>query len=88
MIMLKSVTDARELVSLAQEIQSQDALLTWREAFHEACALLPVLIDDIQAEARFVPAKVVWFDEAGRPRRLTAVELFELTGGHRDEARR
>lgn len=72
MITLHSPEDARELLALACEIRSQDALMTWQEAIHEACAELPAVLDLVAVDVRYAPARVVLFDDAGYPRRSPA----------------
>lgn len=88
MITINSPDEARSLVDLAVEIQAGDPRLTWREAIHYACAELPVVLADVQADATFKPAKVVWFDPWGQPTRIpnlmNAEELVDFTGGFRD----
>lgn len=87
MISIQTAAQGDELVALAREI-AHDAGLDMRAAFALACQELPALLAEAQADARFVPARVVMFDAAGQPCRvpnlLSAEELIAFTGGDRD----
>jgi hypothetical protein len=88
MISINTLAETRELLDLAREIQEHQPLMTMREAIHHACAELPAIVEEVQADATFVPARLVWFDADGQPCRvpnlLTPQELVAFTGGYRD----
>lgn len=67
MITLNTWADFCELADLIHELTIEDGL-TDEQAFVAACAELPALLE-LPADARYVPCKIVLFDEAGRPGR-------------------
>jgi hypothetical protein len=65
MITLDCYADFSELCDLIHEMTTEGGL-TDEQAFVAACQELPALLE-LPADARFVPARVVLFDEGGRP---------------------
>jgi len=67
MITLESYAAFEELCDLIHEL-TVDAGMTDEAAFIAACAELPALLE-LDPASTYVPARVVLFDEAGRPGR-------------------
>jgi len=70
MITLNTWADLAELLDLIHELTIEHGL-TDETAFVAACAELPALLD-LTPDARYAPARVVLFDDDGRPARLGA----------------
>jgi len=67
MITLNSWSDLAELLDLMYEVQAAEGLDD-AAAFVAACAEMPILLE-LTPDARYAPARVVLFDEAGMPAR-------------------
>ena len=70
MITLNTYADFEELLDLIHELTSEHGL-TDEAAFVAACAELPALLE-LPVSTRYAPARVVLFDDDGRPARLGA----------------
>lgn len=66
MITLTSWAELSELLDLMHELMTLDETLDDERAFAAACAEMPALLD-LTPDARYAPARVVLFDEQGRP---------------------
>ena len=67
MITLTTYADFEEFLDLVHELIAEDGL-TDEEAFISACHEMPALLE-LDPASTYVPARVVLFDEAGRPGR-------------------
>lgn len=65
MITLETWADLAELLDLMHELMAEGGMSD-DEAFRAACAELPALLE-LGKDARYRPARIVFFDTSGQP---------------------